>query len=150
MKKFFRYLRRQPKTVRDNYALLFSSIFVLLILALWLPARWSGVEKVEVVTETETKEVPFSTLIKGIKDQFATLFVSVKDEPVAAPSEFGEAVNLYQGSANDFVLPKEEVEALKQKLIETEVGSTKAVTETYQEVLIATTSASTSLETDAD
>ncbi|HMO82951.1 MAG TPA: hypothetical protein PKA42_02175, partial [Candidatus Paceibacterota bacterium] len=76
MKKFFKYLRRQPKNVRDNYALLFSGIFVLLVVSFWLPAQFGDKEVENVAEATENKEQPFGTLLKGIKDQFASALSS--------------------------------------------------------------------------
>lgn len=151
MKKLFRYLRRQPKPVRDQYALLFSGIFVFLVAALWLPAQFGNNDEAEKVVEvTEEKELPFKTLLKTIKDQFASVVSTELGQSEKVDQTEIEKTKVYQGSVDDFVLPEEEVAALKQKLEETETDLTISEPGSYQEVLIATTSASSSVKTVTD
>ena len=150
MKKLFKYLRRQPKPVRDQYALLFSGVFILLVAAFWLPAQFGNNEPEKVVEVTEEKEFPFKTFLKTIKDQFASVVKTELTESEIINQEESENTEVYQGSVDDFVLPEEEVAALKQKLEETETNLVIPESGSYQEVLIATTSATSSLEAEAE
>lgn len=150
MKKFFKYIRRQPKNVRDQYALLFSGVFVLLVVALWLPTHWGDTETEVAVEVTDQKEMPFKTLFKSIKDQFASVMTSVNNDLETVDQEQVETTNVYQGSAKDFVLSEEEITALKQKIEEVGADISSSESGSFQEVLIATTSATSSLKTEVE
>lgn len=151
MKKLFRYLRRKPKHIRDQYALLFSGIFVLLVVSLWLPAEWRDSKAEQVAEVTEKKDLPFATLFKSMKDQVAAAIDSVSGEvEVEETAKEEESNSLHQGPTGEFILSETEVAELKQKLEATRKEPVVPEAGTYEEVLIATTSASTSLETEAD
>jgi len=150
MKKLFKYLRRQPKSTRDNYALLFSGAFVLLVLTFWLPTQWGNDNTEKVAEATVKKELPFKTLFKSIKEQFAAAVTSVSGETVVLEPEKTETINVHQGATEEFVLTEAEIATMRQKIEETETESVVPESGTYQQVLIATTSATTSVNTEAD
>jgi len=146
MKNLFKYIRRQPKNIRNRYALTFSSVFVLLIIALWLPAQFSGDETKKVAEVTEQENLPFATLLKSIKDQFATARDSIVSEEYLPGQEKTEDLD----TVGEFTLTSEEIIDLRRKLEETSNESFVPESSEYEVVLIATTSASSALETIAD
>jgi hypothetical protein len=126
MQKFFQYIRRQPKGVRDSYAMGFASVFTLLVLMVWVTAKPNNENILGVATEA-TSTSPFATLIKESKEMFAEAKNSVSET-----------------MQNEMVLSAEDLEIAKQNLeFSTSTNSaSKAVKSMYTEVQIGTTSAS--------
>jgi len=136
MQKIFQHIRRQPKSVRDNYALGIAGVFTFSILCLWLISKTGGEESDNIAAPKA--EVPFATLIKQTKEQFAalkaTLTESGKETQVAASVEAtGSSTN---ADATNFILDPNTIEAVRSKDM-TAISSTS--TKVYQEVLIGTT-----------
>jgi len=92
MKKFFKYIRSQPKSVRETYAFGLAASFTAFIFVIWLVANPGlGLDKSTVAENSEKKSVPFATFIKESKEQIGAVFSSLK-LGTSTTSESGEEV----------------------------------------------------------
>ena len=143
MQKFFQYIRRQPKSSRDNYALGIAVTFTALVLTVWVVARPAGENFVGVVSDEALNTSPFATLIKETKEKFA----GVKDSVQSESDSQAAALITATTSVSEMVLSEEDLE--KARLDMELSASTSSVEEKpkgmYSEVLIGTTSASVSI-----
>lgn len=72
IKKLLRYVRQQPKPVRNRYALVLSSTFTAFVALIYLISGSSQGEQAASVAQTESN-LPFSTFINQAKDQWNTV-----------------------------------------------------------------------------
>lgn len=149
MKKLFRYLRKQPKHIRDRYAFLFSFMFILVVIGLWLPPQLQDEEtEVEAVSE-EVSNPPFATLFSNIKKQVANAFSSFdfpeKEAEVSATTTTSTSTKIK--NVNELQLSPDEVKELRGKLNENATSATRV---NQPAVLIATTSTATTTKTETD
>jgi hypothetical protein len=84
--RFFKHTRRQPKHVRDRYALGLASGFMSIIVLMWLILPGSSSNDAE--KQTEDGYRPFATLFEAIGGQFAT----ARDGIRSSNDEFSEKV----------------------------------------------------------
>jgi hypothetical protein len=144
MQKFFQYIRRQPKSSRDNYAFGIAITFTALVLMVWVVARPSGENFVGVVSDEALNTSPFATLIKETKEKFAGVKDSVAQTVQSESDSQAAALTSATTSVGEIILNEEDLE--KARLDMELSASTSKVEEKpkgiYSEVLIGTTSAS--------
>ena len=143
MKKFFQYINKQPKSVRDNYALGIAAAFTSLVMVFWFLARPNGEV---IVLGNESESSPFSSLISATKDRFSELTKNNVETQIDN-SQVANVINATTTSANEIVLTKEDIEKAKNDQAKQFEVNSASNNQTYTEVLIATTSSSTLSET---
>lgn len=142
LKSAIRYVRRQPKPVRDRYAFavaLSITAFVGLIWSVTLPERFAAVGSVAEEKNSATR--PFASLWGGLKDQVASLGDAFRD--VSAELS---ATTTATTSAAGIVLTPEELVALRARPLTPSV-STSSSTTTAPSIRIATTTTATTTAT---
>lgn len=138
MRKLLQKIYRQPKQTRDSYALVVAGVFTGLVCTIWVIARLqTPIDGGLIVSENAS---PFATLIKKSKEQFAALQAAVPEGTSASTEAEAPATTT---SATTIILTEEEKEALSAKATST---ATTTVELQYKEVLIGTTSASTTVQ----
>lgn len=140
MRKIFQHIRRQPKSVRDNYALGIAGSFTSIVVLLWVvafPSEGLLDAPDEVAVE---KTTPFATLISESKKRFVALKTSLQS---ASSSDSRAAVVTSTTTSSDIVLSEADIALALQKASSTQSGtSTTPQTDDYTEVLIGTTTQS--------
>jgi hypothetical protein len=136
MFRFFQYIRRQPKTVRDNYAFGIAAGFTAIVFGFWILSSPTNNLGGAQIAEEEGGSSPFSTLINQTKEQFA----SVKKSITGTSTESQTEVVPEEQKSNEIILSEEDIEIAASKL---EAATTTPLTKPeviYKEVLIGTTS----------
>ena len=139
MRKILQKIYRQPKEVRDSYALALAGLFTAVVCVFWVMARLqTPVDGGSIVKDNVS---PFSTLVKKTKEQFAGV-MAVVDEKSAVPVP-PTATTTASVNAATLILSEENKDA-----VTTKASSTATSTQQLQpkEVLIGTTSASTTVQ----
>ncbi len=146
MKKFFQHLRRQPKSVRDNYALGFSAVFTLAVFLVWLVA-FPGFNATSsaVAVEAESKQRPFATFLKQSKEQLGSLISAFGDSEEKKP----EVDQAEPKASGGIILTDEDRQIVEKKEQENKPETATTSEPSYSEVLIGTTTASGSAESEA-
>lgn len=150
--RLFRHVRRQSKTVRNNYALGIAGTFTSIVALVWLVnnSHQSMVSSTDVALDKEN--VPFSNLFKQAKEQFAAIKASSTstEEQIKETEAVSTSTNIIL-SPEDIELAKKS-ESLYYEGYSTTTSSVNSSTEInstttnnpnvpkYQEVQIATTS----------
>jgi hypothetical protein len=133
MRKFLQNIYRKPKQVRENYALVTAGVFTMIVCVFWVTARLqTPIGGGSIVRDTTS---PFATLIKKSKEQLATLKAAMPEAAVETEAEVSTS-----SSASTIILSEEDKAAAAAKATST---ATSSVELQYKEVLIGTTSAST-------
>lgn len=138
LKSVLRYVRRQPKPVRDRYALGVALSFTAIVGLMWLatlPDRFVAVQAVAV--EGDSSAHPFSSLWGGLKDQVASLGDALGD----VSAEFTSTTTA-STSASGIVLTPEELVELRARPLTP--SSTEAITPKTSIRIATTTTATTS------
>ncbi len=142
MRRLFQYIRRQPKTVRDNYALGFASSITGIVFLFWfvsLPGI--GSDAIATVNKSEDESPsPFATLIKQAKEQLASVRSGI------ANSTSTVATSTETVATTTIVLSEAEIEAIVKSLEENQVHEEAATSAIAVPVLSATTSATGTTE----
>lgn len=135
MRKIFQHIRRQPKSVRDNYALGVAGSFTFVVMLLWLVALPSEglLDEPEIATE---KITPFATLMTESKKQFAALKAALNTAS-STDTETTAAVNATTSPEN-IVLTESDIAVAQDKASTTAATSTNSEP-AYIEVMIGTT-----------
>jgi len=138
MRKFLQSIYRKPKAVRDNYALAVAGLFTALVCVFWVTARLQSPIEGGAIASDRTS--PFETLIKKSKEQLASVKAAVAEVPFEiedspAPTATTSVMNL--------VLSEEDRAAAAARASST---ATSTIEIQYKEVLIGTTSASTTVQ----
>ncbi len=142
MRKFFQYINRKPKAVRDNYAFGIAAMFTGVVLMFWVIAQ-PNVEMV--VSETDDVSSPFSTLIKETKEKFSQLGSPNEQASGSDISQSASVINSSSTGAGELILNQEDIEKAQLDLEKVSETNTSVVSDNYTEVMIGTTSASVSL-----
>lgn len=152
MLKLLRHIRRQPKNIRDNYAMGIAVSFTAIVFIFWGVAKMDNGFSGFGLPQTD-KQTPFATLIKQSKEQFATIkgsFASTSDQTTQT-ANVNDAVEEPEVGPSNMVLSQEDIEIANQNATTSQSAtSTNPGDEPkYREVLIGTTTASTSEEVDS-
>ncbi len=151
--RFFRHIRRQPKKVRNNYALGIAMTFTGIVALVWIVNTLNQGIVPEGELATNKESIPFSNLFKQTKEQFANLKEAEKSEDQNAETATSTPT---EANTFDLTLSQENIDALKQGQ-----GTSSATTTNnygfgtsstssrpiYQEVRIATTSSQSATPT---
>ncbi len=139
MKKFFQYINKKPKSVRDNYALAIASLFTSIVMIFWVVAQ-TGSETL--ASKTEDSSTPFATLIKETKEKLFEM--KANDVEVAVEgNQVASVINSSSTSVDELVLDQEDIEKAKQDLERAQNSNSIDNTNTnFTEVMIGTTSVS--------
>ena len=138
MRTILQKIYRQPKATRDTYAFVAAGIFTAVVCTIWVAAQLqTPIDGGSIVRENAS---PFATLIKKSKEQFAALQAAVPEE---AGTQTETATTTATTSATTIILTEEEKAALSAKASSTATTTTQLQ---YKEVLIGTTSASTTVQ----
>lgn len=138
MRKILQKIYRQPKATRDTYAFMAAGVFTAVVCTIWVAARLqTPIDGGSIVRENAS---PFATLIKKSKEQFAALQAAV---PESTSTSTETTTTGATTSATTIVLTEEEKAAMNAKASSTASTSTQLQ---YKEVLIGTTSASTTVQ----
>lgn len=143
MRTLFRYIRQQPKSVRENYAFGFATVFTVLVATGWFftASDWAAAPANGVLGKEESAP-SFATLLKKAKEQLAAT-------PFADGGEVKkEEEVVVVASSTALVLSAEEVAILQQEFAATATSgsSTLELGTRSVPVLIATTSATTTIQ----
>lgn len=117
--RFIRYVRHQPRAVRNQYALGISATFTFIIACLWvITGLNAGLSGATVVAE-EPSTAPFATLWRDIKEQSAAAWSAVAPKggatTTASSSLDGTLPPGMVADPSDLVLTTETVEAAREK-----------------------------------
>ena len=139
MRKLFQHIRRQPKQVRDNYALGLAGSFTSVVVLLWVVA-FPDAGLLDAPQPEVEPVAPFAGLIEESKQRFADLKESFA--AVTTTTTQAAAVNSTPASAETIVLTNDDIAVAQEKASTTEATSTQSSEPTtlYTEVLIGTTS----------
>ena len=135
MRKLFQHIRRQPKNVRDNYALGIAGSFTLVVALLWVVAFPSEglLDEPEITTE---KLTPFATLLSESKKKMA----AIKDAMnTASTTDTQTAAAVTATSSPESIVLTESDIAVAQEKASTTAASSTSPQPMYTEVLIGTT-----------
>lgn len=161
--RLFRHVRRQSKTVRNNYALGIAGTFTSIVALVWLMnnSHQSMVSSTDVALDKEN--VPFSNLFKQAKEQFA----AIKASSTSTEDKIKEAEVV--STSTNIILSPEDIELAKKSqtlyyggystttssstatagMIATTTTTSNSSPPKYREVQIATTSSHT-IKTDTN
>jgi hypothetical protein len=151
IRRFFRYIRRQSKPVRDRYAFSFAVLFTGGVSAFWLMSGSAFNFSTPEVAESEKSNSPFSTLIKQSKEQLASLKDSFQDIESQDgvnnedDSDLSSATSTAQVDPTKLILTTEDLDITskkEQENIDLSYSSSTSEVKTapvYQEVMIVTT-----------
>ena len=142
MRKFFQHIRRQPKSVRDNYALGIAGTFTSIVVLLWVVAFPAG-GLLDAPEQQVEKLTPFATLISESKQGLASIRESLNS---ASSSDSQAAVvtasTTIATTPENIVLTEADIALAVEKASSTESGTSSPQTMEYMEVLIGTTTQS--------
>lgn len=143
MRKIFQYIRRRPKHIRDNYAFGLASTFTFTVVMFWVMSFSTGEIKTQDETIAQEKNVPFATLIKQSKEQFALLREAVSGT-TTVEGETKTEVDLVTVATNttQLILSPEDIAKAQEDLQKSTTTNSFPPDKVYQEVIIATTSVS--------
>jgi hypothetical protein len=79
MRRFFSHVLKQPKAVRNNYAMALAGTFTGLIALVWVVTKVGGAGTLP-VTAAENTAGGFATLLKETKEQAAAVQASFKEQ----------------------------------------------------------------------
>lgn len=147
MSKFFHYINKQPKQVRENYALGIASVFTMAVLLFWVASRFDilSLNATEgEVSAMEESTSPFSTLLKESKEKFSSIKASLTQASKTTEdtnAQVAAVINSSSTNPSGLILSEENLEEARFNLENSTV--TDYLSERiYSEVMIATTSAS--------
>ena len=149
LRKFFNYIRRKPRTVRNRYAMGFATTFTGVLAIFWVTNSSTFDFTAKDISQNENKEVStFSTITKQAKEQLANLRSSISEETndvnvdvVENENEEDQSVQIQQ-NPTAIVLSAEDLEIIDKKdQGTTSVATSSSANSSYREVIIATTSA---------
>ena len=115
--RFIRYVRHQPRAVRNQYALAISASFTLVIASLWVITGLKAGTG-DATAAAGAPATPFATLWRDIKEQSAAAWSAVvpKDNPLAISSSSEEILPAGMvANPSDLILTTETVEAAREK-----------------------------------
>ncbi len=106
--RLFRHVRRQSKTVRNNYALGIASTFTGIVALVWLMnnSHQSMIPSTDVALSKDN--VPFSNLFKQAKEQFA----AIKTASTSTEEQINEAEAV--STSTNLILSQEDIELAKK------------------------------------
>lgn len=143
MRKIFQYIRRRPKHVRDNYAFGLASAFTFTVLMFWVMSFSGGETQTPDGVVAQEKNIPFATLIKQSKEQFALLREAVSSATTTENENKTEASSVSVATnTSQLILSPEDIAKAQADLQKSTTTNSLASEQVYQEVIIATTSAS--------
>jgi hypothetical protein len=136
MRKFFQYIRKKPKAVRDNYAFAIAGSFTFVVMIIWFVAQpdegmFSGGGG---DLAAEVKNSPFSTFFKESKEQMASLKGIFSSEELIPEDDTSARAT----SSGSMMLSQDDLDIAKSKLEQSTTTSLQPII--YQEVMIGTTS----------
>jgi len=144
MKKFFKYIRSQPKSVRETYAFGFAASFTAVVFVIWLVANPGlGLDKSNVTVDSEKKTMPFSTFFKESKQHLGSVFSAFKTSTSTVTKD--ESLTTNSEDKFEMKLSEEDKQISRDK--EALATSTETESESereFTEVLIGTTTVSAS------
>jgi hypothetical protein len=147
MRKFFQYINRQPKAVRDNYALGIAITFTALVLMVWVVARPGGEALVVEVISADEASSPFSTLLKETKEKFSNVrdsFAESEQDGETNNTQSATLINNNPTNPEEMVLTEEDIEIARQNYEKSSSSENYLLDKSnLVEVMIATSSAST-------
>lgn len=153
MIRLFRHIRRQPKNVRDNYAVGIAASFTAIVFVFWGVAQMDEGFSGNVLPKGEATS-PFATLIKESKEHLANIKNSIgsSSDKANQTAAVVESVESSENDPTDLVLTPEDLEIANKNATtsESEYSTTTATTTAtekppvYQEVMIETTTSTTS------
>jgi triphosphoribosyl-dephospho-CoA synthetase len=143
-KKLFRHISSQSKAKRDSYALIVAGTFTGLVALIWAFSLPEKMGTLAGAVESEA-ELPFSNFLDEAGAQLAAVKEGFKNEETASTTEV-----VTPNKPEEITLSPEEVEKAKQVLANN-ASSSEAIPQGTSTlpvpVLIATTSATTSMKT---
>jgi len=141
MRNIFQHIRRQPKSVRDNYALGIAGSFTSIILLLWI-VDFPSEGLLDALTEETAKLTPFTTLISESKEKLAEIKASLNI--ASGTDSLAAVVTAGTTTPEGIVLSDADIALALEKasVAESESGTTTPAKIEYTEVLIGTTTAS--------
>jgi len=151
--RFFRYIRKQPKPVRERYAFSFASVFTGFVALVWFTNSSALDFSRSEIVQKEESSTPFSTIIKQSKEQFASLRNAFSDGGVEEGSNVGEIENTNGGvvTADDptkIILSKEDLDVMREQEKKPDLNTRNSTTTSsstkpaYREVQLVTVSSS--------
>lgn len=146
MRKIFQYIRRRPKHVRDNYAFGLASTFTFTVLMFWVMSFSGGETQAPDGVVAQEKNIPFATLIKQSKEQFALLREAVSSTTTIASEDKAEVNGAVATNTSQLILSPEDIAKAQADLQKSATTNSLASEQVYQEVIIATTSTSRFVE----
>ncbi len=134
MRKIFQHIRRQPKNIRDNYALGIAGSFTFIVMLLWVVALPSEglLDEPEIAAE---KLTPFATLVAESKKKIA----AIKETLNTASSTDSQSATVVTAttSPENIVLTETDIAVAQDKASST--ATTTNPQPMYTEVMIGTT-----------
>lgn len=117
--RFIRYVRHQPRAVRNQYALAISATFTLIIACVWVITGLNAGTRDATAGAEEPSSAPFATLWRDIKEQSAAAWSAVAPKggatTTASSSLDGTLPPGMVADPSDLVLTTETVEAAREK-----------------------------------
>ncbi len=117
--KFVRYVRSQPKAVRNQYAFGLSATFTLCVALVWVVTGMNLRSSTLPEVSSDTAPTPFSSLWRQIKEQSATAWSAVaKTGAQATSTDISTAVgagDAVVANPQDLVLTTETIEGVLSK-----------------------------------
>lgn len=139
MRNFFQHIRRQPKSVRDNYALGIAGSFTTIVVLLWVVAFPS--EGLLDAPEPEVEKLtPFATLISESKERIAS-FKNTLNSASSSDSQAAVVTASTSTAPESIVLSDTDIALAVEKASSTGSGTSSPMRVEY-EVLIGTTTQS--------
>lgn len=117
-------LRRLPKSARDRYAFFFAAGFTAVVALAWitfLPGRFAASDKTLAEGGTHT---PFSSLVKGLKNQVAQLGAVITGGPESVTSS--STPTRLTATTTTITLSPDELDKAAAALAEYEAASSNA------------------------
>lgn len=152
--KFLRYIRSQPKIVRDQYALAISAAFTGLVALVWFFNNFwmQGSEVSHLNTKPQENSAPFASLVTEVKDRWQEMKETMSSLK-ASSSQTASVIETSTSNSQDINLSDEEIKVLNEKKNANNTNwqaTTGTNTEpTYQEaqiVIVSSTKATTTSE----
>lgn len=139
MRNFFQHIRRQPKAVRDNYALGIAGSFTSVVLLLWVVAFPDG-GLLDAPEQEVEKLTPFSTLLSQSKEKLAEIKASLNS--ASSTDSLAAVVTTSTTTPENIILSDTDIALALDKASSTQSSTSTPTQIEYTEVLIGTTTES--------
>lgn len=114
--KFLRYIRSQPKIVRDQYALAISATFTGLVALVWFFNNFwmqSG-EVSSLNNKPQENSVPFASLVTEVKGRWQEMKEAMSNLK-ASSSQTASVIKINASNSRNINLSEEEIKVLNEK-----------------------------------